>query len=235
MISNTQLLVHETSPNVFSVCEPGYTVTTVSGSYPWPVVMRWTTERLAENGLFVVDLPRSSTMAVVTSFEIARVNDVVTALPVLTPAALETLRASRISDVDTIRQSKLYGGYRYQGVRYQSRPEDWTNITTTGLEAATAVANGAKPGDMRWNNPGFDFGWIAENNSVVFMDAPTMYGLYKRGAYYANRTIMRARILKSAIIAAASYEAVAAIDINDGWPDVDATEDQYEENLKNAG
>lgn len=115
------------------------------------------------------------------------------------------------------RDTRIAGGLTFNGVRYQTRPEDETNVQGAFSLALAAVVTGAgTPGNARWADPEADFEWIAEDDSKHLMDAPTVMAFGAAIAARRKACIFHARALKDAINVAADPTTV---DINQGWPD----------------
>lgn len=112
--------------------------------------------------------------------------------------------------VDAERDRRLPLGLTYQGHAYQTRPFDIDNLTGAATAAVAAIAAGAQPGDLRWADPDVDFGWIATDNTVVPMDAPTLFGLARAAMARRSALIRAGRALKDQLA---------------GNPDLDVTAD----------
>lgn len=132
--------------------------------------------------------------------------------------ALDEARALKAAAVMALRQSKIDGGFTFGGTAFQTRPDDRENVAGAAQLAFMAIAAGAQPDDLRWHGGDSDFVWIAEDNSLVSMDAPTVIDFAKALAAHKSACIFNARALKDAIAAAETVEDVAAIDITVGWP-----------------
>lgn len=109
-------------------------------------------------------------------------------------------------------------GMTFAGLRYQTRSTDRDNIAGASVAALGAMTSGAQTEDYRWHGGASDFVWIAEDNSAVPMDAQTMFAFGRAAMAQKSALIFHARALKDAVAAAATKEALAAIDINSGWP-----------------
>lgn len=103
--------------------------------------------------------------------------------------------AIRPYQVDAERDRRIADGIVFEGVEYQTRPQDRTNLSDAALAARDAVADGFTEGDYRWETAGKDFEWIAADNTRVRMDAPTVLRFanamisHKRERIFAARTI----------------------------------------------
>lgn len=86
------------------------------------------------------------------------------------------------SEVDAERDLRIDAGFDFEGVRYQSRPGDRENIAGAVL---IAIAD-----------PAYTTGWIAADNSVVQMDAPTLLRFGRTAADHKQALIFAARQLK---------------------------------------
>ncbi len=98
--------------------------------------------------------------------------------------------------IDIERDARIDAGIEFQGKRYQSRATDRENIAGAAQLGFMAVVAGKEPADLRWSDPDQDFTWIASDNSLVPMDAPTVVALGKAAAERKQALIFAARQLK---------------------------------------
>jgi len=98
--------------------------------------------------------------------------------------------------VDVERDLRIGAGFTFQGVVYQSRPEDRENIMGASTAALAAMGNGAQAGDLRWHGENTDFQWIDANNEMHPMDAPTMFAFGKAAMTHKQAHIFAARAVK---------------------------------------
>lgn len=70
------------------------------------------------------------------------------------------------------------------------------NVSGAGTLSLAAIVNGAQPGNLRWANPDADFGWIAEDNTLMPMDAQTTWAFASAGAAHRQKVIFAARVIK---------------------------------------
>lgn len=98
--------------------------------------------------------------------------------------------------VDTVRDYRIAAGFVFQGVSYQSRPEDRENIAGAATAALGAMVNGAQPGDFRWHGGDSDFEWIAADNSTHLLDAQTTFAMGQAAMAHKQVHIFAARTLK---------------------------------------
>lgn len=118
------------------------------------------------------------------------------------------------ADVDKERDRRIDSGFVFNGVRFQSRPQDRENIagaTTLAIGALTTGASG-----LRWHGGDSDFVWIAEDNTLVPMDAPTVIAFGQTAAAWKSANIFAARALKDqspipADFAAQSHWPIAVV------------------------
>jgi hypothetical protein len=99
-------------------------------------------------------------------------------------------------DVNAERDLRISAGLIFQGKPFQSRPEDRENVAGATTWASLALMGGAKPGDYRWHGGEEDFAWIAADNSLVKMDAPTVIEFGKALGAWKSAHIFAARMLK---------------------------------------
>lgn len=100
------------------------------------------------------------------------------------------------TEADVERDRRIDAGISFNGAYYQSRPIDRERITEAAQLAFMAVASGAKSGDLRWLDPGQDFTWIAADNTLVPMDAPTVVAFAKAMAARTQALVLAGRRLK---------------------------------------
>jgi hypothetical protein len=99
--------------------------------------------------------------------------------------------------VDSERDRRIDGGFEFQGKVYQSGTTDRENILGSAQLAFMAVLNGAAAGDYRWASADTDFMWIALDNTLVPMDAPTVVDFGKTASAFKQAMIFKARTLKN--------------------------------------
>lgn len=116
--------------------------------------------------------------------------------PTPSVAHLARLRARTQDAIDAERNRRIDAGVTFNGTRFQTRPEDRENVAGASQLAFQAIVAGAQPGNLRWHGGATDFAWIAEDNSVVAMDAHTVLEFGKAVAEHKTRHIFLARTLK---------------------------------------
>lgn len=134
------------------------------------------------------------------------------------PPLLASLKDAKSTAIMQMRDEKIDSGITFNSVRFQTRRDDRENIAGAAQLAFMALVAGAQAGNLRWHGGATDFGWIAEDNSVVTMDAPTVIGFAKATAAFKSACIFYARGLKDAVDAATDTAVLDAIDIPAGWP-----------------
>ncbi|RRV28587.1 DUF4376 domain-containing protein [Pseudomonas sp. o96-267] len=100
------------------------------------------------------------------------------------------------ADIDRERDRRIDAGVEFLGVMFQSRATDRENIAGAAQLGFMAAVAGAQAGDLRWSNPEQDFAWIASDNSLVVMDAPTVVAFGKAAAERKQQLIFAGRQLK---------------------------------------
>lgn len=120
----------------------------------------------------------------------------------------EAARAAMRARVNAIRDRKETEGFAFAGKLFESDERSVARISNAALTAQSLLATGQP----------FSVDWVAADNSVMTLDGPAMLGM--QGALTAHAGILHghARALKAQIDAAATMAAIAAIDINAGWP-----------------
>lgn len=87
-------------------------------------------------------------------------------------------------------------GFDFNGLKFDSRPEDQKRISGSALLAYMAVNSGAQAGDLYWHGGTEPFTWISKNNTLVTMDAPTVIEFGKVAAEHERAHVFAARTLK---------------------------------------
>lgn len=156
----------------------------------------WTPEQRAAFGVYMVDTSPPEGKVWTGAFE----DD--DGVPV---AVFEDIQITS-HDVDAERDRRIDGTFVFAGVTFQSHPRDRENIAGAAQLATIALTmGGAQPGDLRWHGGDSDFVWIAADNSLVPMDAPTVIGFGQAVAAHKHAHIFAARALKDADPIPADY------------------------------
>lgn len=95
------------------------------------------------------------------------------------------------------RDQLIMQGFFYNGVKFDSRPEDQKRISGAALLAFMAVTAGAQANNYLWHGGSEPFVWIAQDNSVVQMDAFTVIDFAKTAAFHESGHVFAARNLKN--------------------------------------
>lgn len=90
--------------------------------------------------------------------------------------------AERSALVNNERDRRINQGFEFNGVRFQSRADDRENI-----KGAVMIA---------MYDPSYSSDWIAEDNGVVRMDAPTLFAFGRTAAEHKQHLIFKARQIK---------------------------------------
>lgn len=132
-------------------------------------------------------------------------SDLVLLSPTEVAAHLSVDKPLTLEDVDVERDRRLATGVDFHGKLFQSRRIDRERITEAAQLAFMAVASGAKSGDLRWLDPGQDFTWIAADNTLVPMDAPTVVAFAKAMAARTQALVLAGRRLKDMDVIPSDY------------------------------
>lgn len=115
----------------------------------------------------------------------------------ISPAVNEAqVRAGLERNVDAERDRRVAGGFVFGGNAFQTRSEDRENIAGASTAAMAAIVGGAQGGDLRWHGGDSDFCWIAADNTLVPMDAQTMFAFGQAAMAHKQAMIFAARALK---------------------------------------
>lgn len=99
--------------------------------------------------------------------------------------------------------------FQYRGKAIDCDPRAVQRITAAALAAQAALATGQP----------FTLDWTCADNSVLTLDAAGVAGMPVALAIYADALHRHARSLKQAVLEAEDMAALAAIDIQTGWPE----------------
>ena len=113
---------------------------------------------------------------------------------------LQEYKEQKVATVNGLRDSKL-DTFTYNGVEFQTRPTDRENILGESIKILMGKDE--------------DISWIALDNSVVTFTAQEFVTFANAVAENKRECIFKGRMMKDAILAAASKEEVDAI----GWPE----------------
>ncbi len=131
---------------------------------------------------------------------------------------LERRRAELLAAVNVERDRRMRLPFTFAGHPFDYDDASQKRITGAAALAGFALTLGGKlPGDMVWHGGDTPFTWIAADNALIQMDAPTTFALGQAAAAWESAHIFAARALKDAIVAA-DAEDLDQIDIADGWP-----------------
>lgn len=107
----------------------------------------------------------------------------------------EANRPGSPMEVDVERDRRL-ATMSFDGAVFQSGPSSLGKIDSFGNKATAAVQGGSAAGDLLWFDPDNDFVWIAADNSLVPMDAPTMVEFANAASAWLHAHTLAARALK---------------------------------------
>jgi hypothetical protein len=133
-----------------------------------------------------------------------------------TPDEVAAWNLSRsLLQVDVERDRRQTLGISFGGKVFQTDPASITNVLGSAQMAALAIADGTGTvGNLRWFDPNRDFGWIAADNSIQTMDAPTVIAFGKAVAAFKAANIFAARMIKNDLLAGISVDVAT----DPRWP-----------------
>lgn len=99
-------------------------------------------------------------------------------------------------DINAERDSRIASGFSFGGKVYDFDPESKSRVTGAATLAGFAVANGATAGNLVWHGGSEPFAWIAHDNTLVTMDAPTCFAFGQAAAAHETAHIFAARAIK---------------------------------------
>lgn len=104
-------------------------------------------------------------------------------------------RVNALIDAESTRRISLT--FTFQGSPYDFDPVSKIRVTGAGSLAGFAKIAGAEVGDFYWNEGTQPFVWIAGDNSIVPMDAPTCFAFAQAAAEHERAHVFAAKLLKT--------------------------------------
>lgn len=182
-----------------------------NGSYPRPLPFRiklsdgrtrtdpssFTTEEIADAGyIAVANPPEISSTQVLEWFPSTLEWNVRNKTQEELNAESASSKESSRNQINEYRDELIAGGFWFNNVKYDSRPEDQKRISGAALLAFMAITEGAQVGDLFWHGGTTEFSWISRDNIQVAMDAFTVIDFAKKAAEHERAHIFAARELK---------------------------------------
>lgn len=99
------------------------------------------------------------------------------------------------ADVNAERDRRM-ATFVFDGKAYDLKGQSLANVSGAATLSLAAIINGAQPGDLRWADSDQDFTWIANDNTIVPMDAQTTWAFAQTAAAWRKHCIYKARALK---------------------------------------
>ena len=98
--------------------------------------------------------------------------------------------------VNAERDRRIAGGFVFEGRAYDFDTVSKQRIIDAAAQARSALAAGARAGDLGWLDPAAEFAWIATDNTRVPMDAPTCSAFGAAAIRHEQAHVLAARALK---------------------------------------
>lgn len=100
-------------------------------------------------------------------------------------------------DVDRERDRRMYGTFQFNGKYFDADRDSLQRISGAATLAGLSMAFGSgTPGNLYWHGGELPFAWIAGDNDIVEMDAPTTFAFGQAAAAHVTAHIFAARALK---------------------------------------
>lgn len=116
------------------------------------------------------------------------------ALPGALPA--DPVPGPTAADVNLERNRRISAGFTFAGKHFAFDPDSKQRVTGAATLAGFAIAQGASSGNLLWHGGETPFVWIADDNTLVEMDAPTCFAFGQAAAVHETAHIFAARQLK---------------------------------------
>ena len=108
----------------------------------------------------------------------------------------KTGRPVRTDEVNEERDRRINAGFTFQGHLFDCDAAARQNISGAATLAIGAMASGALAGNLQWHGAADDFAWLAQDNVVVTMDAPSVFAFGAEAAEHVRVHVFAARVLK---------------------------------------
>lgn len=99
-------------------------------------------------------------------------------------------------DVNAERDRRIGAGFSFAGKHFAFDPDSKQRVTGAATLAGFALAQGAVAGNLLWHGGETPFAWIADDNTLVEMDAPTCFAFGQAAAAHETAHIFASRQLK---------------------------------------
>lgn len=161
-------------------------------SYPLNIEQLWQPGELATLNLYI---PQAADAVpankVVVSTSVQKVSNVVKIVNTLADAPRPTA-----NEVNVERNRRIASGFEYEGKIFQLDDESKARVIGAATLAGFAMAQGAQAGNYYWHGGVEPFVWIAKDNTLMQMDAPTCFGFGQAAAAWETNHIFAARTIK---------------------------------------
>jgi hypothetical protein len=107
----------------------------------------------------------------------------------------ERLQARR-GQINAERDRRLSAPFAFAGKMFDRDATSVARINGASTLAGFAMGAGAQPGNLRWHGGEADFAWISADNTLVPMDAPTVFAFGREAASVESRLIFAAKQLR---------------------------------------
>lgn len=163
----------------------------------------FTDEEIADAGYILVDNPPSTTPDKVIEWKQDTLSWIVRDK---NEAEIRAESEMRKASMNEYRDRRVAEGFLFNGKYFDSGSEDQKRISGAAQLAFMAIIAGAAPGNLYWYSDQTPFGWIAQDNDIVFMDAYTVIEFAKQAARWEKMHIFAARALKDMDLVPDNYK-----------------------------
>lgn len=116
------------------------------------------------------------------------------------------------ADVNAERNRRMRSTFIFNGTEFNCDADSMQRITGAATLAGFAMGAGAGAGNLLWHGGTAPFAWIAADNSIVTMDAPTTFAFGQAAARNETLHIFAGKALKDMDPIPADYTA------DEYWP-----------------
>lgn len=181
----------QVEPDVFEKLKPNENIIIDGVTHPYNILTLWSEEKLALYEIYKLNYDPIPTDHVVVSEGREFREDKLWVTRVTQP------RIVSHEEINAERDRRVALGFPFNGKMFDSRVEDQKRINgAASLAHISLTIKGKQPGDLYWHDGAEPFGWIAQDNSIVTMDAVAVMTFGAAAARWESLHVFAARNIK---------------------------------------
>lgn len=120
-------------------------------------------------------------------------------------SAVEIHRRTLKLEINKERDTRISGGFEWNGHVFQSDSTSYENIMSVANSATAAILTGTDQDDVNWTGEETPFTWIAKNNTFVEMSPKAVIEFARAATLHKSSHFLAARNLKNMEIIPEDY------------------------------